>query len=93
VVYDALKKKMQERTTFGELKNCIRNSLEPYLFKKTNRNPIVIPVILNMKAAIAEIQAKTGGNTKTRTSRTSRTKEKEEVKEEKKEEAPAESAE
>ncbi len=59
VVYDALKKKMQQRTTFGELKNCIRSSLEPFLFKKTNRNPIVIPVILNQKAAMAEIQAKT----------------------------------
>ncbi len=60
VVYDALKKKMQQRTTFGELKNCIRSSLEPFLFQKTNRNPIVIPVILNQKAAIAEIQAKSG---------------------------------
>ncbi len=59
IVYDALKKKMQQRTTFLELKNTIRSSLEPFLFKKTNRNPIVIPVILNQKAAIAEIQAKT----------------------------------
>ncbi len=58
VVYDALKQKMQQRTTFGELKNCIRSSLEPWLFQRTNRNPIVIPVILNQKAAIAEIQAK-----------------------------------
>ena len=58
IVYDALKKKMQQRTTFGELKNCIRFSLEPYLYKKTNRNPIVIPIILNQKAAMEEIQAK-----------------------------------
>lgn len=60
IVYSALKKKMQQRTTFGELKNCIRSSLEPYLFKKTNRNPIVIPVILNQKAAMEEILEKTG---------------------------------
>ncbi|MBQ6450764.1 MAG: ribonuclease J [Solobacterium sp.] len=33
LVYEALKKKMQQRTTFGELKNCIRSSLEPFLFK------------------------------------------------------------
>lgn len=65
VVYEALKKKMMQRTTFGELKNCIRSSLEPFLFKKTNRNPIVIPVILNQKAAIAEIQSKTK-NSRTR---------------------------
>ncbi|MBQ6490455.1 MAG: ribonuclease J [Solobacterium sp.] len=58
VVYDALKNKMQQRTTFGELKNCIRSSLEPFLFQRTNRNPIVIPVILNQKAAIAQIMAK-----------------------------------
>ena len=58
IVYDALKKKMQQRTTFGELKNCIRSSLEPYLYKKTNRHPIVIPIILNQKAAMEEIQAK-----------------------------------
>lgn len=58
IVYDALKKKMQQRTTFGELKNCIRSTLEPYLYKKTNRNPIVIPIILNQKAAMEEIQAK-----------------------------------
>ena len=59
VVYEALKKKMQQRTTFGDLKNCIRSSLEPFLFQKTNRNPIVIPVILNQKAAMEEIQQKT----------------------------------
>ncbi len=66
IVYDALKKKMQQRTTFGELKNCIRSSLEPYLFQKTNRNPIVIPVILNQKAAIAEIQSKLKSRKNTR---------------------------
>ncbi|MBP3891054.1 MAG: ribonuclease J [Solobacterium sp.] len=58
VVYEALKQKMQQRTTFQDLKNCIRSSLEPFLFKKTNRNPIVIPVILNQKAAIAELSNK-----------------------------------
>ena len=66
VVYDALKKKMQQRTTFGELKNCIKTSLEPYLFKKTNRNPIVIPVILNQKAAMEEIKAKTASHSTAR---------------------------
>ena len=58
VVYDALKKKMLQRTTFGELKNTIRSCLEPVLYQRTNRNPIVIPVILNQKAAIAEIQSR-----------------------------------
>ncbi len=52
VVFQALKKKMENRTTFGELKNTIRGSLEPYLYKHTQRNPLVIPVILNQKAAM-----------------------------------------
>lgn len=52
LVYEALKKKMMGKTTFGEIKNTIRDTLEPYLYQKTQRNPIVIPVILNHKDAI-----------------------------------------
>ncbi len=51
IVYEALKKKMAQKTTFGELKNTIRGSLEPFLYQKTRRNPLVIPVILNVKEA------------------------------------------
>ena len=47
LVYDALKTEMKQKVTFGDLKNCIRNTLEPYLYEKTHHNPIVIPVILN----------------------------------------------
>lgn len=72
IVYEALSKKMQQRTTFGELKTCIKSSLEPYLYKKTNRNPIVIPVILNMKEAMAEIQAKAAARKTTTTRRTTK---------------------
>ena len=46
IVYAALKEKMAQRTTFGELKNCVRSTLEPFLYNKTRRNPIVIPVII-----------------------------------------------
>lgn len=77
LVYDALKKKMQQRTTFGELKNCIRGCLEPFLYEKTNRNPIVIPVILNQKAASAEIQAKTSGRKKSTRTKAEETKKEE----------------
>ena len=59
-----MKKKMMQRTTFSELKNTIRSCLEPFLYKRTHRNPIVIPVILNHKEAIAEILAKTGARKK-----------------------------
>lgn len=58
IVYNALREKMKGRITFGEIKNTIRGSLEPFLYAKTHRNPIVIPVILNSKEAIAEMMAK-----------------------------------
>ena len=58
VVYEALRKKMMQKTTFGELKNTVRSALEPFLYQKTNRNPIVIPVILNHKDAMALSQRK-----------------------------------
>ena len=47
LVYDSLKNEMKQKVTFGDLKNCIRNTLEPFLYEKTHHNPIVIPVILN----------------------------------------------
>ncbi|MBS3987995.1 MAG: ribonuclease J, partial [Erysipelothrix sp.] len=54
LVYDAIKKKMASKTTFGEIKNTIRMTLEPFLYQKTHRNPIVIPVILNQKSAMKQ---------------------------------------
>ena len=47
LTFEALRNAMKQKVTFGDLKNCIRNTLEPFLYEKTNRNPIVIPVILN----------------------------------------------
>ncbi|MBR0461559.1 MAG: ribonuclease J [Erysipelotrichaceae bacterium] len=47
LVYEALKETMKKKVTFNDLKNCIKNTLEPFLYDHTNRNPIVIPVILN----------------------------------------------
>lgn len=58
VVFAALREKMKGKITFGEIKNTIRSSLEPFLYAKTHRNPIVIPVILNAKEAIEEMQRK-----------------------------------
>lgn len=49
VVYEALQKRMKSKVTFGEIKNTIRGSLEPFLYKHTQRNPLVIPVILNLR--------------------------------------------
>lgn len=56
IVYNALREKMKGRITFGDIKNTIRGCLEPFLYAKTHRNPIVVPVILNSKEAIEEMQ-------------------------------------
>lgn len=67
LVFDALRKKMAQKTTFGELKNCIRTTLEPFLYQKTQRNPIVIPVILNQKQAMVATKTKNNNNKATAT--------------------------
>lgn len=57
IVSTNLQARLKERTTFADIKNCIRSSLEPFLYKKTHRNPIVIPVILNSRKAMEELAA------------------------------------
>ena len=47
LTFEALRNAMKQKVTFGDLKSCIKNTLEPFLYEKTRRNPIVIPVILN----------------------------------------------
>ncbi len=56
IVYNALQEKMKDKTTFSEIKNCVRSTLEPFLYKKTHRNPIVIPVIINSKQTMEALQ-------------------------------------
>ena len=56
IVNASLQERMKEKTTFSELKNCVRSTLEPFLYRKTHRNPIVIPVIINSKAMMEELQ-------------------------------------
>ena len=40
---------LKRKTTFGEIKNTIRDTLAPYFYQKTKRNPMIIPVIMNKK--------------------------------------------
>ncbi|MCD8027465.1 MAG: ribonuclease J [Erysipelotrichaceae bacterium] len=44
-----LSKLLKRKTTFGEIKNTIRDTLGPYFYHKTKRNPMIIPVIMNKK--------------------------------------------
>ena len=46
LIYNALKVKLQEKASFAELKVLIKNIASDYLYKKTNRHPMIIPVIL-----------------------------------------------
>lgn len=73
IVSKSLQEIMKEKTTFSELKNCVRSTLEPFLYKKTHRNPIVIPVIINSKQTMEQLQKKR----KMRHAKPNETKEKE----------------
>ncbi|WP_374697116.1 ribonuclease J [Spiroplasma endosymbiont of Polydrusus formosus] len=38
-----------QKPTFGTLKNAIKQSLSPFIYRYKRRNPLIIPVILNKK--------------------------------------------
>lgn len=66
IVYNSLQEKMKEKITFSEIKNCVRSTLEPFLYQKTHRNPIVIPVIINSKQTMEELAAQRKNHRKKR---------------------------
>ncbi|WP_249029772.1 ribonuclease J1 [Tannockella kyphosi] len=49
LVGDALTNLLKNKTTFGEIKNTTRDTLSTYFYRKTKRNPMIIPVIMNKK--------------------------------------------
>lgn len=49
LIQTALTKLLSHKTTFAEIKNTVRDTLETYFYQKTNRNPMIIPVIMNKK--------------------------------------------
>ncbi|MGB4985695.1 MAG: ribonuclease J [Erysipelotrichaceae bacterium] len=60
VVYEALKDLMDSsnKLTFSEIKKTIKSTLEFFLYQKTKRNPIIIPVILNHVDAVEAAKKK-----------------------------------
>ena len=46
VVYNALNKLMKNKVTLAEIKNEIKNVTYDFVFDRTQREPIIIPVIL-----------------------------------------------
>lgn len=46
-VEKAVKEKLLTRTNFGDIKNIVRTIAGDFIYKKTNRKPMIIPVIMN----------------------------------------------
>ena len=44
---EAIREIMQEKVTFGEIKTTIKNAVSKYIYRKTERNPMIVPVIMN----------------------------------------------
>lgn len=49
LVENSLSQLLANKTTFGEIKNTTRDVLSQYFYRKTKRNPMIIPVIMNKK--------------------------------------------
>ena len=47
IAYKELEIIMKGKPTFGEIKNTMKTSLGHYLYSKTHRNPMIIPLIMN----------------------------------------------
>ena len=50
---EAIREIMQEKVTFGEIKTTIKNAVSKYIYRKTERNPMIVPVIMALAAAVA----------------------------------------
>ncbi len=48
-VYDAINEALRNgRVTFGDIKNIIRSVVGKYFYRKTQRNPMIIPLVMNV---------------------------------------------
>ncbi|MFA7100977.1 MAG: ribonuclease J, partial [Bacilli bacterium] len=47
LVTSSLEELFKGKVTFSAIKNTIRSSLSTYIYEKTHRNPMIIPVIMN----------------------------------------------
>ncbi|MCI2111608.1 MAG: ribonuclease J [Bacilli bacterium] len=44
---EAIRALMKSKVTFGEIKTTIKNAVSKYIYRKTERNPMIVPVIMN----------------------------------------------
>jgi ribonuclease J len=59
IVEAALVELFKGKVNFSSIKNTIRSSVSSFIYDKTNRNPMVIPVIMNKLGDDAALQAET----------------------------------
>ena len=57
VVTAALEELFKGKVTFSAIKNTIRSTLSSYIYNKTNRNPMIIPVIMNKVGEPADLES------------------------------------
>ena len=50
LVNDELTKLLVNKVTFSDIKNTIRNTLSKFVFDRTHRSPMIIPVVLNRRS-------------------------------------------
>lgn len=49
IANDAMIKLLKNKATFKDIKATLKESVGPFLYQKTHRNPIIIPLIINKK--------------------------------------------
>ena len=54
LVNDELTKLLVNKVTFSDIKNTIRNTLSKFVFDRTHRSPMIIPVVLNRREELIE---------------------------------------
>jgi len=50
IANDAMIKVLKTKPTFKDIKEALKNSVGPYLYQQTTRNPIIVPLIINKKS-------------------------------------------
>jgi mRNA degradation ribonuclease J1/J2 len=45
---ESLRNVMSKKATYNEIKTSLKNSVAHYIYRKTERNPMIIPLIMSV---------------------------------------------